>query len=742
MPLVFLFTLTIAPFNVPILRHDWTWPIDRDSAFPFLLSALNGWNPTGIGAPAPYSTGYVAGIVKASLAILLGPTVALFVYLSLIAITCMSAGLLLGGAFDRPRFVRIALAAICLFNPWVYSKVVAGHLDMVLAYAGLVMLVAFVASRRTALFGMCLAAVFASQQLQFLLLAAAVLALAAIRRKDARYALLATAIIALPAFVGIALNAAYLSQTLYLSIWQSVESISLQDVPLLTGYFAGYSQHAVIPWQIGMWFVILAAAIAFVSTVRSNRMIWVPFVVAVALIAFMSGSKAPWGAAYQWIVTHVRLSALYRELYDLGGALLAAYFTIAASRTRYTPLVGTMLSIGAVALIASWVSYPPDRFFAFASELPPIHVVAPENSRFALLPAFQPMSLKDHGSGVDPDMQVLSGNITPLNSYFSEYPANIALADLEHASTQRARDLGVSFVAARPWLATDEPTIALQRAGLSSDCEHAAASPQYGSGTALKAAPELSIRALPSLCSLCTDLDAGNVSVAGLIAVRAQSNSAQAGIDWIDARLAFPECPAIGQAFGGALTTSSSAVLTVPAARSALVYVKGTLRSVLTGRILHRTTDGYQWIHLESKDTELRCNGFCAVAAVSRTVPAAPLNSARHDETAVRFRAVLPDVAVATIPPLLHSRLLEYKVQYHPAWVALENQSPIHDHVKIDEAFNGWIVPPHAEEATVILVEYAALAQQLLELLAIVVLLSMAAFWSKNRWKPVALDSR
>lgn len=102
-----------------------------------------------------------------------------------------------------------------------------------------------------------------------------------------------------------------------------------------------------------------------------------------------------------------------------------------------------------------------------AGRLPLLQISAPGNTRFALLPPFQPLKLAatGAGSGIDPDMKVLSDNRVPLNTAVPVYPADTALA--EYRQTGAAGDLAalsVSAVYNRPWFTEDEQALRFQQA--------------------------------------------------------------------------------------------------------------------------------------------------------------------------------------------------------------------------------------------------------------------------------------
>ena len=167
-----IFAAFVVVKGVPTLRHDWAWPIDRTAVAPFLGESLNGWLSSGFGTPNPHPTTYLIGPPIAAAMWLFGPLAALALFAGAIGYACMRTVAAAAAHFGAGATAAIGIGLFALFNPWVYNEIVAGHLVMVLAYAGFIGLCAeMLRGRDASSVRLALWVALIEAQLQFYILA-------------------------------------------------------------------------------------------------------------------------------------------------------------------------------------------------------------------------------------------------------------------------------------------------------------------------------------------------------------------------------------------------------------------------------------------------------------------------------------------------------------------------------------------------------------------------------------------
>jgi hypothetical protein len=396
-------------------------------------------------------------------------------------------------------------------------------------------------------------------------------------------------------------------------------------------------------------------------------------------------------------------------------------------------MLSTLWLIASLTLIGAWVVQPPWLYWVPEQFVPQSAIPTTiANTRFAAIPAFQPLSFENRGSGIDPDLSPRPNNVTALNEFLPLYPVSTALARyLQDGSLRDMSALSVSYVVNRPWLHPDTRSLrgqlALTSAGLPDEARRA---PPFVER--IPNLPELTLSPLPRVGTLDTNIGAGNVffgdariargpgvpadwaNYSPVVPIVAPSRFADARQGWVDARLGFLSAPQLGQPFGGAMTLDSDALLAVHPDLDALVYVRGTLYSA-DGRKLTGST-GYRWIAIPTGVNAVRCSGLCVVA-LQGMPPQLPSNPAGGPVTAVPFRQLTTWLASATIPPG-PARLLRYNVAYEDLWIARSDGVEL-AHVRVDGIVNGWILPALDHRQNVVIIEIGALATACAELFAV-----------------------
>jgi hypothetical protein len=742
------FALFLGFTGIPVLRHDWSW-IAGPGFFSNAWSVFSGWRSDGFGAPRPYPTDYLLTTVNFAIVGMLGNYLGYLVNVFAIGFTAAYGAMRLAARFSASSAAALAAAIFATFNPWTYNEVVAGHIYMVLAYGAAMLLASELLAERPSSFKLGAYALLTMGQLQFFL--PSLLALAgwclATRRNWASIGIVLFA--SLPIWIGLAAERGSLRAIQYTLTWQISQSVDPLKALALGGYFARYAD-ALPPFApAAVWAVAAcAAAGAVAALIRAPKRAAWPVVGVLALWAFVSGTKGWFGAAYVWLVRHVVATGVYRELYDAVGFIAIAYVAGSALASRRIEIV-RWLWLGAAALsLSAWMLVPPARYWVPAWMLPPVHVAAPANTRYALMPPLQPVVFR-WGAGLDPDAVVLPGNVTPLNTQQFSDPESPAL--MRYALTGDPRGLqalSVSEVIERPAFATDVNALRYQLA-LPPPTPHS----KRMQNSMLDPLPELTLAPLPGLSDAPQPLwknaiffgDAhgvrgrgvpGSWSSAPAVHVITPSSPAVAAKNgWVDARSAFVALPRLSQGLGGAITTDPGALLAVDPAQWTLAYVAGALQTQ-DGTVLARSTRGYAWLPPLGV-TAVRCLGMCIVVAQTSRLPAHALGARRapaasRDDAgrgchaAPAFTLLASWLAISSLPASPRC-LLRYNVRFDPHWSAWLGGVRL-AHVAVDSAANGWVVPAHSGDQRLVVVELAAAVQFAVQALAIALLIVLGAF--------------
>lgn len=694
--LAIAFAVSICSNGAPELRHDWHWPLSRFDFAIELRNALSGWSPDGLGFPNVHLSGYLYALAVDTIGVVAGPLPTLAIWACCIGFLVAFAATLLAGSLSARTSIQVAAAAFALFNPWTYSEVVAGHLAMILAYGGSLLLALVFAdsgaSRSRRSWIAVLAALLVAAQLQFAIVTIIALSVLAVRERIVM-PLVTLLIVTLPLWLGLYFEYSNLADTEFTLAWQMVQSVPLRSAALLTGYAPHYAQ------RLPRWYGAADAAfcaLAAVGCLRARRDARLVGAIAlgVVAIAFSTGSGSIFAGVYDWLVQSVRPLEIYRELYDvLAYAAVGMVMLIAAAGESAPALRGVAALAGAL-LIGGWFVVMPSSFWVNGGRLPALEVHAPANTRFALFPPFQPLTYRGAGSGIDPDTFERPGYVTSLNEYLPGYPEAKALGVYAASGDPSLLEaLSTSVAIGRPGYRQMNGTGSasyyrvLRPAPVAGECKH------FGSTE--------DITQIGSCNIFAGDATPSNGMQRAWFP-RVQSDARKG---WVDARLLFADVPAIAEPFGGAATMSAARLPVTPASWY-LMYVKGSLWS--GGQLLARDTKGYAWVHVPGDAGYVRCVGICVLAVVTST---APPNAA---ESHVPVRAIplaqfTPWLAVVRAPD---AGGLRFNVRFDPYWIAIAD-GKILDHVRVDATVNGWLVPPSSRNASVLLIEWMAALQAL-----------------------------
>ncbi|MBC5799365.1 MAG: hypothetical protein GIW94_05250 [Candidatus Eremiobacteraeota bacterium] len=661
--------------------------------------------------------------------LLSSPIVAFTTFTLLVGALCILGARSLVSAASNEQWARVGLPAFALFNPWVYTKLVAGHLAMIAAYGATMWLLGECSRARPRWNRVALLVCIIAAQIQFFVIALAIVAGIAVTQRRI-LPLVTGVVIGLPTIIGVVGDLGAITSTPYSLAWQRSQSLYPVEAAALTGYFAHYTEGFPAVAFDAVWAVLALAVVGAVSSYRRRRAM---IFVALAIIAWAwsTGLHGPLMTLYAISVIRLPVLEVFRELYDLEAYVAIGYIGLAAMAARLHPLLGKATIAPGIILAATWAVLPPSRWWIPLSQVPELRVTAPDNSRVAFMPDVQPMQFRGRGSGLDPDLYPRPNDVLPLNGGVTPFPAGVALR--RFAMTGRIdelRGLSVSRVYSRPWLTTNAGALGPQLALPANFPKSARIK-----AIALRPAPELALASSLNIVSLPPSVGSSAVffgDVAGLrgdgiprswselpsssevLPALRETTAARA---WVDVRQAFLAQPELGQGLGGALTTSPSALLHIQPSASALVWVKGRLLAA-GGRVLFRSRGGYHWIAIPSFVTALRCEGECVVAARSSSVSRIPLSAAPARLTGIRFFAPVPWLAVSRLIGRKSPSFLRYDVGYDPHLIAI-SRGRVFPHFRVDSFANGWIVPAHKGSTRVVIVEYVAALQLICEFVGV-----------------------
>jgi hypothetical protein len=727
------FALNVGANGIPALRHDWFWPLQWGGTHDVFLAAAGAWQTQGIGSPNPFVNNYLLVAFLVPLEALFGAYGALLLFLFGVALAISLSARALAIVFGANELLAMVAAGFALFNPWTYTEIVAGHGAMLVAYAATMALLAE-AMRPAPRTAVCAAATaFTLPQLQFFAPSLAIVAgLAAFRH---RWLPLATWVVAGAAnFIGIAFAVRAFARTPLTQAWEQTQSLAPIKAVLLSGYFARYADGYD---HFGAYAVACIAALALVGCAqvpRSKAVIVTALLTALVLVTAM-GVRGPFASILPFLYERFPAIGLYRELYDLIGYVVIGYVILGVTAASRHALFAGAFAAATAALALLWTWHSPTHFWVDRRSLPQIPVVALPNTRIALLPAFQPLSYRGSFSGLDPDAYPRADGVTALNESVPAWPGDAALASYARDGDVRSlAALSVTEIASRPWYSMTtrefEEQIALPIKTITSSQRVTA--PLVAQLTAV---PIVSLIRTPPAVAIADRIGGGAVFF-GDIANFAPPNVLQpskryvhAADGWVDARLAFAVYPELAQPFGGALTTSHTDVLALPAGgHMLLVFVKGRLLAA-DSRILATSTGRLRWIDVPSGVSAVRCQGLCEVVLQGDVPPNVPDNVEAPVAQPVAAHAILPWLVAVTLPAGDPSAL-RYNIRYDEHWTC-SGCPPGSAHVSLDATVNGWLLGARSAPTSVYLVEWVALLQtiaQVLGLVWILIVLIRAAF--------------
>ena len=291
----FLFLFLTGLHGIQGLRHDWPW-IPNSAGFISSAFATLCWRPDGVGAPRPYPTDYLLAMLDTAIVAVIGVKGLYPLFMFGTSAMCVYGARCLARALGAGAVGRFGISLFALYNPWVYTEFVAGHLGMIIAYGATLAYFGAALRRNPPALLLSLFICISAAQLQFFLVLIAFAAYGTAARRGF-LPLVTGLIVALPTVVGVIGNGSTLAAIPYNLSWQTVQSLPVIDAAALTGYFANYVA-GFEPFSFdAVWAMGALAAIGLVA--GNQKRVGVAFLV-LGIVAWLwsTGTAGPIGPAY------------------------------------------------------------------------------------------------------------------------------------------------------------------------------------------------------------------------------------------------------------------------------------------------------------------------------------------------------------------------------------------------------------------------------------------------------------
>ncbi|HKU81362.1 MAG TPA: hypothetical protein VJP76_04255 [Candidatus Tumulicola sp.] len=315
--------------TIPAFQQDWAWPLSRGTSLQWLHAFAGMWDERSLGQgnALPWQTYAVISQVGAIL--VFGASLGLAVWLAAVETAAAWACALMLGEFGvRSPVARFAAALLYALGPVTFTRVAAGHMAYLLAYALLPLAIYFAArtiARGGALPAVALGATAGAAGCQIQFLAIAWLAIA----------LLPAALPRTPRW-GLRLSAAFvLSSCVQLQaalplLFSSTASLYAAQPPLLNfeynnsaqaasaavmlGYFTNYYESHALAGAFAVLYILVAGAIGVALWTRPRAG---AYAAALAVCGFVltAGLYGPLSVPLAWAFLHVPWFAVFRDLH-------------------------------------------------------------------------------------------------------------------------------------------------------------------------------------------------------------------------------------------------------------------------------------------------------------------------------------------------------------------------------------------------------------------------------------------
>lgn len=353
--------------SIPAFQQDWAWPLSRSLSLQWLHGFIGLWDDRALGQAnaLPWQT-YAVATQTASI-LIFGPSVGLAIW---IAGTVFLGAWRCGAMLERFGVARLSArmigAALFAFGPVPFTRIAAGHLAYLLAYALLPWAIELahetISGRHVR---SCIALGFvvglSACQIQFYAIDGLAIALLIpfVSRSAGWFGRLAAAgalsiavqLQALLPMLGSATPSLYLGQRAILS-WEYNNSSPFGAALVGLGYFTHYYESHALAFAAIALYVVLGVGLVF-GIVAARQ----PSLYAVALVAVgtlgTAGLYGPASGILSWLFTHTAYATVFRDLHyfaalvAIGTSLLAGF-----ALQRFRALVPLF------AVLALWIAIP------------------------------------------------------------------------------------------------------------------------------------------------------------------------------------------------------------------------------------------------------------------------------------------------------------------------------------------------------------------------------------------------
>lgn len=460
--------------GIPGFRHDWAWPLS-DSGLRYLEAvSWSAWTPYALGKPALDNFALPVWMIIAALGYLVSSEIAVRVSLIVIIGSLFAGGYALGTTRDRSIIRGLTVGVLSAGSPFIFYKLVAGHLIFLTALSATIGAVAIAVSTspirllRSSLL-IALGVVAFSQQ-QFFIFApiAMLLAIVVNGRPAARAAayFCSSGVISHLLFLVYTLSGTVSRHLVELHFplarWEVAQSASLET--FLTLRAAPTAYLSTLPTFLQT--LTHAGGLALLTLVlglglRERRSLMICFVMFCAA-AFGASFSSTYGLSAAHIFIALPWLAVLRELANAQVIILISLALLIA--TLKTSRFGMLICLFCTLLLSlpvisggQWSLVPlyiPSHTTALRMD--EVSRLA-EGSRFMTLPTGNPVSISGVASG---GMDPLYLNIGKSSAAYSVEPEQ-PLAYLQAAALRGdvpnslARSLGIAMIFSRPELASD-----------------------------------------------------------------------------------------------------------------------------------------------------------------------------------------------------------------------------------------------------------------------------------------------
>ena len=315
--------------TVPAFQQDWAWPLSRSLSLQWLHAFVGLWDPRSLGQgnALPWETYAVAAQVACIL--VLGPAIGLAMWIAALEFLAGYGCVRLLESFGvRSQPARFVPALFYALGPVTFTRIAAGHLAYLLAYALLPLAIwlgrrAIESPRAIFVPVLGIAVGLAGSQIQFLAIAwLAILPLAAAIPRAAGWPLRlggAAAIalcVQLQALLPLALSSApslYAAQPALLS-FEYNNSSPFASAPVMLGYFTHYYESHALAGAFGVLYALLAGAVLLAVWAQRKAGLYAVALVALGTV-LTAGLYGPLSVPLAWAFEHLTYFAVFRDLH-------------------------------------------------------------------------------------------------------------------------------------------------------------------------------------------------------------------------------------------------------------------------------------------------------------------------------------------------------------------------------------------------------------------------------------------